>query len=57
MLDHCSVVEYWKSAPYLLNFMDDYALKRRFRREVERGRNGDMAGTAPGQEELASPLG
>jgi hypothetical protein len=24
------VVEYWKSAPYLFNFMDDYALKRAF---------------------------
>jgi len=24
------VVEYWKSAPYLLNLMDDYELKRRF---------------------------
>jgi hypothetical protein len=29
------VVEYWKSAPYLLNFMDDYELKRRFRDAVE----------------------
>lgn len=25
------VVEYWKSAPYLFNFMDNYALKRAFR--------------------------
>ena len=25
------VVEYWKSAPYLLNFMRDYALKRKIR--------------------------
>jgi len=43
LLDHSSVIEYWKSAPYLLNFMDDYALKRRFRREVGHGRNGDLA--------------
>lgn len=28
------VVEYWKSAPYLLNLMDDYELKRRFEREL-----------------------
>jgi hypothetical protein len=27
-----NVVEYWKSAPYLLNFMDDYQLKRQFNR-------------------------
>ena len=25
------VVEYWKSAPYLFNFMDTYALKQAFR--------------------------
>jgi hypothetical protein len=29
-LDHHDVVEYWKSAPYLFNFMDDYKLKRDF---------------------------
>jgi hypothetical protein len=27
---HEDVLEYWKSAPYLLNFMDDYDLKRKF---------------------------
>jgi hypothetical protein len=43
LLGHSSVVEYWKSAPYLLNFMDDYALKRRFRREVGYGANGELA--------------
>jgi hypothetical protein len=30
------VVEYWKSAPYLFNFMDDYALKQAFKDEPER---------------------
>jgi len=30
------VVEYWKSAPYLFNFMDDYALKKAFKDEPER---------------------
>ena len=29
-LDHHDVIEYWKSAPYLLNFMDEYKLKRAF---------------------------
>lgn len=29
-LEQDDIVEYWKSAPYLLNFMDDYALKRAF---------------------------
>lgn len=27
-LEAPDVIEYWKSAPYLLNFMRDYALKR-----------------------------
>jgi len=30
-LQQGDMVEYWKSAPYLLNFMDDYALKRAFK--------------------------
>jgi len=30
-LEQGDVVEYWKSAPYLFNFMDEYALKRAFR--------------------------
>ncbi|MEX0887112.1 MAG: hypothetical protein WD009_11805, partial [Phycisphaeraceae bacterium] len=32
LLDRGSVVDHWKSAPYLLNFMDNYELKRAFRR-------------------------
>lgn len=30
------VVEYWKSAPYLFNFMDNYALKRAFKDAPEK---------------------
>lgn len=38
MVDHPDVMEYWKSAPYLLNFMDDYQLKLEFKRaQHERG--------------------
>ena len=36
------MVEYWKSAPYLLNLMEDYDLKRKFdrtRRKVETSRS------------------
>jgi hypothetical protein len=29
-IEHHDVIEYWKSAPYLLNFMDDYQLKESF---------------------------
>lgn len=30
LLGHQDVVEYWKSGPYLLNFMENYALKKAF---------------------------
>jgi hypothetical protein len=30
-IEEGDVVEYWKSAPYLFNFMDSYALKRAFK--------------------------
>ncbi len=33
-LEQGDVVEYWKSAPYLFNFMDSYALKQAFLEEV-----------------------
>jgi hypothetical protein len=38
-LDGGSMVEYWKSAPYLMNFMEDYQVKRSF--EVKTGPNTD----------------
>lgn len=37
-LDEGDIVEYWKSAPYLFNFMDTYALKRSFRNAPEKGK-------------------
>lgn len=35
-VDEGDVVEYWKSAPYLFNFMDNYALKRAFKEAPEK---------------------
>lgn len=35
-VEHAAVLEYWKSAPYLLNFMEDYALRRQLNRAIER---------------------
>jgi hypothetical protein len=29
-IEHHDIIEYWKSAPYLLNFMDDYQFKESF---------------------------
>jgi hypothetical protein len=42
-LSNGTTVEYWKSAPYLLNFMDDYVLKRDFLRDVESGQTDKLA--------------
>ena len=36
-LEQRDIVEYWKSAPYLINFMEDYQLKRALRRQIARG--------------------
>ncbi|MFO7903436.1 MAG: DEAD/DEAH box helicase [Planctomycetota bacterium] len=33
-LGHQDVLEYWKSAPYLLNFMDEYDLKRKLKAAI-----------------------
>ena len=35
-LEQGDMLEFWKSAPYLLNFMDDYEFKRHFKRKVEK---------------------
>lgn len=32
-LAHGDVLEYWKSSPYLLNFMEEYELKRKLKRQ------------------------
>jgi hypothetical protein len=34
VVNHGDTLEYWKSAPYALNFMEDYQLKERFREQV-----------------------
>lgn len=52
-LGHGEIVEYWKSAPYLLNFMDDYDLKRDLRAALG---NGDHSGLATALSEHGSAL-
>src|SRR5204863_2742783 len=34
-LEHRDIMEYWKSAPYLLSFMDEYALKEDFKERLD----------------------
>lgn len=46
VLDHHDVVEYWKSAPYALNFMEEYELKREFKLHADRnGSDNELAET------------
>lgn len=40
---HADVLEYWKSAPYLLNFMEDYDLKHKLRQAVQDGPDTELA--------------
>jgi len=35
-VDTHDIVEYWKSAPYLLNFMDNYEFKLKFKKETQK---------------------
>jgi len=46
-----NVIEYWKAAPYLLNFMDDYQLRRRFDRSLA-GRGAELARVLAGTQSL-----
>lgn len=34
-LGHDDLLEYWKSAPYLLNFMEEYDFKRKFKQAID----------------------
>jgi hypothetical protein len=42
-LDQGDIVEYWKSAPYLLNFMDEYELKRALKAAAVTGGERSLA--------------
>jgi hypothetical protein len=42
-LEHGEIVEYWKSAPYLLNFMDEYELKNDLRKAIDTGHSESIA--------------
>jgi len=44
-LDAGDVLEYWKSTPYLVNFMEDYKLGQAVESAAEDGRRADLAST------------
>lgn len=45
MLGQGDVIEYWKSAPYLLNFMDQYKLKEKFVQQIQESSNSQFTET------------
>jgi hypothetical protein len=52
-LEQPDATEYWKAAPYVLNFMRDYALKKRLTREIEEGgEHEELAQLLDGGSEL-----
>jgi hypothetical protein len=57
-LDEPDAIEYWKSAPYLLNFMEDYKLKHRFSEALKNAEEcAAMARVLGPGSELLLPLG
>ncbi|PQO29010.1 DEAD/DEAH box helicase [Blastopirellula marina] len=42
-LGHADVLEYWKSSPYLLNFMEEYDLKRKLKTAVAAEPDAELA--------------
>lgn len=45
LLGQGDVIEYWKSAPYLLNFMDHYKLKEQFVNQAQQEFNSQFSAT------------
>lgn len=48
LVKHDDVLEYWKSAPYLLNFMEDYDLKRKVNAALDEPAQGPALAEAVG---------
>lgn len=54
-VEHGDTMEYWKSAPYLLNFMDEYKLKEAFRDAIGDGRHHHAFTEALAAKQLLLP--
>ncbi len=55
LVDAPGVMEYWKSSPYLLSFMDRYKLSNRIRHDVEADPVGKVAQFIRGNQKLQLP--
>lgn len=57
-LDHGDVLEYWKSAAYPLNFMEDYDVKQRLKNAIdENNRNRNVRSALKSADGLLLPWG
>jgi len=52
LLDAPRVMNYWKSAPYLLNFMNNYSLKEKFTEGIESDEESLLATTLSNSDQL-----
>ncbi len=55
ILEHGDLVEYWKSASYLLNFMDGYKIKDRLREAMKDKRGDDIAAVIDTEPSVVVP--
>ena len=56
LLEHGDMLEYWKSAPYLMNFMEHYDVKRKLEEAIEVQTNSSLAKAFRGSRRwLAQP--
>ncbi|MEE9912025.1 MAG: hypothetical protein K4571_09915 [Deltaproteobacteria bacterium] len=54
-LGHGDMIEYWKSAPYLLNFMDSYKIKEQFHCAVAEKRMEDLTAIINNEPSVVLP--
>ncbi len=52
LLDAPRVMNYWKSAPYLLNFMNEYSLKKKFTERIESDEESLLATALSNSDQL-----
>jgi hypothetical protein len=52
MMEHRDIVEYWKSSPYLLNFMDQYKFKESFKTRIAGSEGASVAKILKGCPEI-----
>ena len=55
-LEQGDMIEFWKSSPYLLNFMDGYKVKERLHAAIKEGRTNELAAIINSEPTVLLPL-